>query len=130
MVIKFQQLISNTCTIETNQTMNNNYVWVGSGSTTGDITFAQHATLSNVECTMDNTGKSTSYNEEISDVEQKATTVNMLVMIILMFTVVIILGLVLVFIFLMSGKTEDIINTSSQAAQDNPELVAAATKKY
>lgn len=125
-----QQLISNTCTIESNQTMNSNYLYVGQGSEVGNISFAQTSTLSNVDCTMDNSGKSTSYNEETSEVEQKATTINMAVMIVLIFSIVIMLGMVLIAIFLLSGKTEDIIGSASQAAQDNPELTAAATKSY
>jgi len=109
-----QQLASNTCTIETNQTMNNNYVYVGTGATTGDISFAQHSTLSNVECIMDATTKSTAYNQETAEVIQKATTINMLVMLFLIFAVVIICGFVLVGVFLATGGTE-IIGEAAKA---------------
>ncbi len=123
MTNQIDQMISNTCTIETNQTMNNNYVYVGTGATTGDITFAQHSNLSNVECTMDISSKATAYNQEIADVEQSATTVNMLVMLLLLFTIIIVMGLVVVMVFLATGGTKA-ITSAAESASKNPELYA------
>ncbi len=105
---QIRQTINSSCTFETNQTMNNNYVYVGANSEVGNITFAQHAELSNVECTMDATAKSTSYNEETSTVEQKNTTINMLVMLFLIFAIVICMAFVVIIVFLLSGGTEAI----------------------
>jgi hypothetical protein len=108
-----QQLISNTCTIESNQTMNNNYVYVGSNSVVGDISFAQHSTLSNVECTMDNSSKAAAYNQETATVTQKATTVNMLFMLFMIFAIVAAMAFILVLVFLLTGGTKAITDAAS-----------------
>jgi len=124
---QINQLISNTCTIESNQTMNNNYVYVGSGSTTGDISFAQHSTLSNVECTMDATTKAVAYNKETAETTQKATTINMLVMLFLIFGIVIILSILLVVLFMIFGGTEALTDVTKTAIE-NPVGTATLIK--
>jgi len=112
-----RQMISSTCTIESNQTMNNNYVYVGTGASTGDITFAQHSVLSNVECTMDITAKSSAYNQETSEVKQKATTINVIVMLFLLFAIIASLVAIILIVFLVTGGTKVIGDVANSAIQ-------------
>ena len=97
---QLQQLISSTCVIETTQKMNNNFIYVGN-ATAGNINFVQNSTLSNVECIIDNMAKSESYNKEVSDVKQKATTVDCLTMFGMVIALVLGLIIIVMLIFLL-----------------------------
>jgi hypothetical protein len=92
------QLINSTCTFSTNQQMNNNYVYVGNNATVGDISFVQHSTLSNVECTMDIAAKTTASNNETATVTQVAATIDTTTIIIIAIIIVVLAVAVFVFI--------------------------------
>jgi hypothetical protein len=100
------QLLSSNCTIETNQTMNNNYVYVGTGATTGNISFAQHSVLSNVECVMDIVSKANAYNSETGNVTQKATTIDSLSILFIVIGIVVVMIVVMLIVFLIGGGTK------------------------
>lgn len=97
------QLISSTCTFDTNQTMTNNYVYVGNGSTTGDISFAQNSEISSVECSLDVAAKSSLYNSLTSETSQSAITIDPLSLLAICFVAVLGMGFFLVLVFLFKG---------------------------
>lgn len=103
---QIQQMVSSSCTIATNQELNNNYIYVGEGATVGDISFVQHSTLSNVECVMDIASKADSYNEETGDIRQRAVTVDVTSLFIIAIVVVVIMVVVfMVIFFLVKGSS-------------------------
>lgn len=97
---QIQQLISSTCTFQTNQQMNNNYIYIGNNATVGDISFVQHSTLSNVECTMDISAKADAHNEETGNVKQRATTLDSMSIFGIAIALIIVMVAVLMFVFL------------------------------
>lgn len=119
---RISQLVSASCTYETNQTMNDNYVYAGDGATVGDITFSQNSNLSNVECSMDVASKSTSYTEETGDSKQKATTIDMLSMLVLVFGLVIAMAFMLVLVFLLTGGTSAVTAALGNASGGMPAI--------
>jgi hypothetical protein len=116
-ISEVNELVSSTCTIETNQTMNNNYLYVGTGAEVGDIIFAQHSTLSNVECTMDIATKSDAYNRESSDTTQKSRTINAAMMLLIVFIIVIAFAFILVVIFMLTGGTASLANAAGKSGE-------------
>lgn len=120
---QIQQLINSSCTISTNQEMNNNYIYVGANATAGDISFVQHSNLSNVECVMDIAAKATAQNEENGNVKQRATTIDgTTIIIIAVILVLIIIGLfIFIFIFrridsaIPKAKPKPVENSTSAA---------------
>lgn len=97
---QIQQLINSQCTIATNQEMNNNYIYVGSGTTVGDISFVQHSTLSNVECLMDISAKADVTNRLDAKVKQTAATIDttFLIVIVIVLILLVIGGIAFIFI--------------------------------
>ncbi len=93
------QMISSQCTFETNQTMNNNYVYVGSGSTTGAISFIQESNISTVDCAVDVIVKNTLYNEETS--EQPKPSDSLMTFFIVLFVIILILSAIFVILYLV-----------------------------
>ena len=114
---QIQQLINSSCTISTNQEMNNNYVYVGANAIAGDISFVQHSNLSNVECVMDIAAKATAQNEESGDVKQRATTISGTTIIIIAIILVLIIIGVFVFIFVFKKISS---NTPKTKAKVDP----------
>ncbi len=100
MTNQLQQMVSANCTIATNQELNNNYIYIGSGATAGDISFVQHSTLSNVECSMNIAATSTAYNQGTGNVSQTSATFDVCSIIIIGVIVVVVVAAVFIFIFL------------------------------
>lgn len=92
------QMISSSCLFETNQTMANNYVYVGTGATTGAISFAQSSSITSTDCVIDVIAKANTYQ-----VDKPSTHNNMLVMLLLIIFFVLLAAFVFVIIFLLSG---------------------------
>jgi hypothetical protein len=86
--------------------MNNNYVYVGTGANTGNISFAQHSVLSNVECVMDIVSKANAYNSETGNVTQKATTIDSLSILFIVIGIVVVMIVVMLIVFLVGGGTK------------------------
>lgn len=101
---QIQQMVSSNCTIATNQELNNNYIYVGTGATVGDISFVQHSTLSNVECSVDIAAKSTAYNEGTGKVKQRATTLDVMSIFIIAIIIVVVAVVIFMLIFFLKRK--------------------------
>lgn len=101
---QIQQMVSSNCTIATNQELNNNYIYVGTGATVGNISFVQHSELSNVECTMDIAAKSQSYNEGTGNVKQRATTIDITTIVIIAIIIIIVAVVIFMLIFFLRRK--------------------------
>jgi len=96
-----QQMISSQCTFETNQTMNNNFVYVGTGATTGAISFSQSSTISNVDCAIDVITKNSSYNNETSAPPEN--TGNILAFLLIFTIIFLLIGIILTIMFMISN---------------------------
>jgi hypothetical protein len=100
-----QQMISSQCTFETNQTLNNNVVYVGTGATTGAISFSQTATISNVDCAIDVITKNSTYNNETSAPPEN--TGNIVAFLIIFVIIVLLIGIILTIIFMISNGDKE-----------------------
>jgi hypothetical protein len=98
------QLINSTCTFSTNQEMNNNYIYVGTNATVGDISFVQHSTLSNVECIMNISATATATNSETGNVTQVAATIDTTTILIIAVIIIVIAVVAVMFISLFRRK--------------------------
>lgn len=74
------QMMSSTCTFETTQSITGNYFYVEGRN--GDFNMSQTAEIANSTCNMDNSAKSTTYNEQTSDASQSTRITNPLAMIV------------------------------------------------
>jgi hypothetical protein len=101
------QMISSQCTFETNQTMNNNYVYVGTGSTTGAISFSQSSTISTVDCAIDVIAKNSTYNQETSSSGPKFSG-SLMSFFVIIIVIIIIMCVVIFIVFLVSGGDQTI----------------------
>jgi len=100
------QMISSQCTFETNQTMNNNYVFIGSGASTGAISFSQTANLTTIDCAIDVISKNSTYNQETAQPEKPSN--NLMTFFLLIMLVIIILTVIVVIVFLVAGGDETV----------------------
>jgi len=92
------QLISSSCIFETNQVLSNNYVYVGSGATTGAISFAQSSTITSTDCAIDIIAKNNTYQ-----VDDTTKSTPILVLAIILIVVIIFIAIVFVIVILI-GK--------------------------
>jgi hypothetical protein len=111
---QISQMVSSNCTIATNQELNNNYVYVGNNAKVGDISFVQHSTLSNVECSMDIAAKSDLYNEGKGKVKQRATTIDTTSIVIIAIILIIVIIVIFVVVFLIK-RGKKILGTATGA---------------
>ncbi len=120
-------MISSQCTFETNQTMNNNYVYVGTGATTGAISFSQTSSISTIDCAIDIISKDATYNQETSS--PKTPSNNLMTFFILMIVLIIILSIFIILIFLVSGGDEAVraFFSGSPNPPLSPEIYAQAS---
>jgi hypothetical protein len=101
------QMISSNCTFETNQTIQNNYVYVGSGATTGFISFAQTSKISNVDCAIDVIAKASTYTKENSQQSPEDSSGIMSKFLALM-VFILVIAIVMVIVFLVVGGGQSI----------------------
>jgi hypothetical protein len=92
------QMISSSCIFETNQVLANNYVYVGTGATTGAISFAQTSTISSTDCAIDVVAKAGAYT-----VDGPSNGSGLLTIIIIIVIIIIVVGVVLLIVFLILG---------------------------
>lgn len=100
------ELISSHCTFETNQKIENDYVYVGTDASVGDISFAQRSNLSNIDCAIDVIGKSSSYKTEIHG--DNTPKNNIFVSFGILIIMLIFMSIIMVIVFLVSGGDKQI----------------------
>lgn len=93
------QLISYQCTFETNQTIKDNYVYIGNDSSTGDISFSQNADMKNLECVNDVLAKNITY---VTDTNSKPTYSIYNNYIVLLLFIIVFVVLIVIFILVIS----------------------------
>jgi hypothetical protein len=89
------QMIAEQCTFSSNQTISEDYVYVGSGATTGDISFSQSSTLSSLDCAIDVLGKNATYNRETAGTPASGANL-------ILFFLFIIIGIIVLFVIITS----------------------------
>lgn len=95
------QLISSSCIFETNQLLSNNYVYVGTGATTGAISFAQSSIITSTDCAIDIIAKNNSY--QVDDTK-KSTPILVLVIIAIIFIVFIAIIFVIIILLVKANR--------------------------
>ena len=99
------QMVSSQCLFETNQVMENNFTYIGSGVIQqGEIAFSQKSSMTNLNCVADVLAKNTTYNKETNR-EQSAIIILYIISIV---CVVVFVFVVLIFSFVI--KQENITN--------------------
>lgn len=96
------QLINNNCQVSTNQSFNNNYVYV-KGSTTGDLTFAQNSQITNTDCILDTISKAVASTKESAETDQSSADIGTLALIGLVVGAIVMI-VVLIFVFTIATK--------------------------
>lgn len=96
------QLISSSCIFETNQVLSNNYVYVGTGATTGAISFAQSSTITSTDCAIDVIAKNNSYQ-----VDDTTKSTPILVLVIIGIIVIIFIAIVFVIVILLAKQNRE-----------------------
>jgi hypothetical protein len=96
------QLINNNCQISSNQSFKNNYVYV-TGSSTGDLTFAQSSEITNSDCILDTIAKAVASTKENAKVKQTSVDIGPLALIGIVFGAIIMI-IVLIFVFTIATK--------------------------
>ena len=96
------QLINNNCQVSTNQSFNNNYVYV-TGSTTGNLTFAQSSEITNSDCILDTISKAVASTKETADTDQSSADIGTLALIGLVVAAIVMI-IVLIFVFTIATK--------------------------
>ena len=109
------QIISNTCQYDAEQTIDNNFVYVGSGATTGDISFNIDSNIAG-NCIMDVTAKATVYNKASSTVTESNTITNMWVLIFLVIIVAIVVFGIVLIVFIATGGVSTVASKISGGA--------------
>jgi hypothetical protein len=94
------QMVSSSCSFQTNQVISNNYVYVGTGAETGAISFAQSAQISSVDCIIDTIAKNNSFQTDDTTKSANVLGIVIAVVVILVFIIV----LVLFLYFLRRGR--------------------------
>lgn len=93
------QMISSSCLFQTNQVISNNYVYVGTGATTGAISFAQSAEISSIDCVIDTIAKNNSYQTD-----DTTNSANVLALIIIIVIIVVIIFIFIIIFVILAGK--------------------------
>lgn len=96
------QLINNNCQVSTNQSFDNNYVYV-SGSTTGNLTFAQSSDIKNSDCILDTLAKAVASTKETAATDQTSADVGTLALLALVVGAIVMI-IVLIFVFTIATK--------------------------
>jgi len=96
------QLINNNCQVSTNQSFDNNYVYV-SGSTTGNLTFAQSSDITNSDCILDTISKAVASTKETAATDQTSADIGTLALIGLVVGAIVMI-IVLIFVFTIATK--------------------------
>ena len=96
------QLINNNCQVSTNQSFNNNYVYV-SGSTTGSLTFAQSSQIQNSDCILDTISKAVASTKESASTDQSSADIGTLALLALVVGAIVMI-IVLIFVFTIATK--------------------------
>lgn len=102
----FYQMVSSNCTFETNQVLSNNYVYVGTGATTGAISFAQTSTISATDCAIDVIAKNSAYTPD----NLNKSNSELMLLIIVIVIVILVLGIIFVIVFLIGGGNKRLRN--------------------
>jgi hypothetical protein len=95
------QLISSSCIFESNQVLSNNYVYVGTGATTGAISFAQSSEISSTDCAIDVIAKNNSYQ-----VDKSTKSTPLFVLLIIGIVAILLLGIVFLIVFLVINSNK------------------------
>lgn len=90
------QMVSSSCLFDTNQVISNNYVYVGTGATTGAISFAQSAQISSVDCIIDTIAKNNSFQTD--DTTKSANTLGIVIAVVVILVFIILFVLFLYFL--------------------------------
>jgi hypothetical protein len=96
------QLINNNCQVSTNQSFDNNYVYV-SGSTTGNLTFAQSSDITNSDCILDTISKAVASTKETAATDQTSADIGTLALIGLVVGAIVMI-IVLIFVFTIATR--------------------------
>jgi hypothetical protein len=142
------QIVTNTCTFATNQTMSGNYVYVGGGGKAGNISFVQQSSLDNVSCIMNTVAKSTIYNQASAKGDQSSTILGGFELLMIALIGLVVIGGILAAVFILGGGLKklkgngapppgpggstgdgglspDVIAAAEQLAQNNPQLASS-----
>lgn len=99
------QMISSSCLFETNQVLSNNYVYVGTGATTGAISFVQSSQITSTDCTVDIISKGNTYQ-----VDEPSNSNSMIIILIIIVVLVLVLAFVFVIFFFLAGGDKRLAN--------------------
>jgi hypothetical protein len=114
------QIISNTCTFSTNQTMSGNYVFVGGGGKAGNIGFLQKSNIDNASCIMNTVAKSVISNQATAKGSQSSTILGTFALLGIVIIIMLVLGGALVFIFVLGGGLKKLKGKGSGTSGNSP----------
>lgn len=123
------QMVSSSCLFQSNQVLSNNYVYIGTGATTGAISFAQSSQITSTDCTIDVIAKANTY--QVDQPNQSNTMITLLLIII---GIVLVIMIIFVIIFFLAGGDKRLAHffnrnrprTLSSAAYYNTAIQAPA----
>lgn len=95
------QIMESTCTFETTQTVTGNYFYVEDRN--GDFNLSQTSTIANSNCNMDNSAKSTSYNNESTDTSQTSKITGPATLIFIAIIIAVVMVGIIAIVFILSG---------------------------
>ncbi len=117
------QLVNNMCQVSTNQTFDNNYVYV-TDSTTGNLSFAQSSNITNSDCIMDTISKAVASTTESAKTDQSSSDIGTLALIAIIVGAIVMI-IVLIFVFSIGGKVISGIGSSITKTMDQKDRQSA-----
>lgn len=114
------QMISSACLFESNQTIENNYVYIGTDATTGAVSFVQQSQITTTDCIIDTIAKSSSAG---SDVPMQSP--DLLILIVVIIVIFLVLAIIIAIAILVARSRSGPANKSKLPGSEIPPQVLA-----